>query len=61
MVHKIWGLEAGQLRQEYRHTIFKTLLFYGNIGYAKAPQGYVIRTLPVLLQTARVRMLLARL
>jgi len=41
------------------HIIFKTLLFYGNSGYAKAPRCYIIRTLPVLLQTVRVGMLLA--
>jgi len=43
------------------HIIFKTLIFYSNNGYANAPHCYVIHTLPVLLQTSLVRILLARL
>jgi hypothetical protein len=43
-----WITKATETHSEYITRIYYLLLFHGNDGYSKAPQCYVIRTLPVL-------------
>jgi hypothetical protein len=56
------GLHAGKLRQEYRHTHSKhLLLFHGNIGYANAPEYYVVRTLPAFFISVKDQVVLSNI